>query len=325
MNKMKKIAIIGTGLSGLSLAHHLPTLDITFFEKSWRPGGRLSTRKHNDLKFDHGAHFLSADHGVLDFTEALEKVKSIKKVNCLYTSNYFGGAEKELKSIIIGYNGIESIPLNLLKALNYPTNFSTKIEKVKREEKNYYLFSDKEKFGPFDMVFACIPFEQGVDLLQDHIDFNHYPHPSYTSIWTVMLGFDKRLGTDLQFGYYLTKEISFFMNQNFKHEQFNQESWVFNMRSEWTNKYYNIEHYILEDYVVNKVKKIFKSDARATFKKSHRWKYANTKKSLKDLLGETHISSADHQLYLVGDWSEGPAMQDAWLAGKKLANYINII
>ena len=115
------------------------------------------------------------------------------------------------------------------------------------------------------------------------------------------------------------------MNQNFKHEQFNQESWVFNMRSEWTNKYYNIEHYILEDYVVNKVKKIFKSDARATFKKSHRWKYANTKKSLKDLLGKTYISSADHQLYLVGDWCEGPAMQDAWLAGKKLANHINII
>ena len=45
------------------------------------------------------------------------------------------------------------------------------------------------------------------------------------------------------------------MNQNFKHEQFNQENWVFNMRSEWTKKYYNIEPYILEDYVINEVKK----------------------------------------------------------------------
>ena len=44
------IAIIGTGLSALSLAHHLPTLDVTFFEKSWRPGGRLSTRKQSDLE-----------------------------------------------------------------------------------------------------------------------------------------------------------------------------------------------------------------------------------------------------------------------------------
>ena len=319
---MKKIAIIGTGLSALSLAHHLPTLDITFFEKSWRPGGRLSTRKQSDLKFDHGAHFLSPDHGVLGFTEALEKVQAIKKVEGLYTPNYYGGASKEIKSIIIGDNGIESIPINLHKSLRYPTNFSTKIEKIEREEKDYYLFSDKDKFGPFDMVFAGIPFEQGMTLLQDHIDFSQYPYPTFNSIWTVMLGFDKRLGTDLQFGYYLTKEISFFMNQNFKHEQFNQESWVFNMRSEWTNKYYDIEPYVLEDHVVNEVKRIFQSDAKATFKKSHRWKYANTKKSLRDLNGKTYISSVDHKLYLLGDWGEGPAMQDAWLAGKKLAKHI---
>ena len=29
---MKKIAVIGTGLSALSLAHHLPSLDITFLK-----------------------------------------------------------------------------------------------------------------------------------------------------------------------------------------------------------------------------------------------------------------------------------------------------
>ena len=319
---MKNIAIIGTGLSALSLAHHLPALNITFFEKSWRPGGRLSTRKQNDLKFDHGAHFLSLNHGVLGFTEALEKVQAIKKVEGLYTPNYYGGNSKEIKSIIIGSNGIESIPINLHKSLHYPTNFSTKIEKVKRDEKDYYLFSNKEKFGPFDMVFGCIPFEQGVDLFQEHIDFNQYPIPTFNSIWTVMLGFDKRLGTDLQFGYYLTKEISFFMNQNFKHEQFNQESWVFNMRSEWTNKHYNIEPYVLEDYVMNEVKKVFQSNAKATFKKSHRWRYANTKDSLRDLNGKTYISSVDDNLYLLGDWCEGPTMQDAWLAGKKLAKRI---
>ena len=319
---MKNIAIIGTGLSALSLAHHLPALNITFFEKSWRPGGRLSTRKQNDLKFDHGAHFLSLNHGVLGFTEALEKVQAIKKVEGLYTPNYYGGNSKEIKSIIIGSNGIESIPINLHKSLHYPTNFSTKIEKVKRDEKDYYLFSNKEKFGPFDMVFGCIPFEQGVDLFQENIDFNQYPIPTFNSIWTVMLGFDKRLGTDLQFGYYLTKEISFFMNQNFKHEQFNQESWVFNMRSEWTNKHYNIEPYVLEDYVMNEVKKVFQSNAKATFKKSHRWRYANTKDSLRDLNGKTYISSVDDNLYLLGDWCEGPTMQDAWLAGKKLAKHI---
>ena len=70
---MKKIAVIGTGLSALSLAHHLPSLDITFFEKSWRPGGRISTRRHEDYAFDHGAHYIKEDHGVIGFNEYLEK------------------------------------------------------------------------------------------------------------------------------------------------------------------------------------------------------------------------------------------------------------
>ncbi len=319
---MKKIAIIGTGLTALSAAHHLPTSNITFFEKSWRAGGRLSTRKHNNLQFDHGAHFLSTDHGVLGFTEALEKVKAIKKIEGLFTPNYLGKASKEMKPIIIGNDGIQSIPLNLHKSLHYPTHFSTKIEKIEKVKENYYLSSDKDQFGPFDMVFACIPFEQGAELLYDHIDFKNYSSLDFNSIWTVMLGFDKRLGTDLLFGYHLTKEISFFMNQNFKHEQFNQENWVFNMRSEWTKKYYNIEPYILEDYVINEVKKTFGSNAKATFKKSHRWKYAYTRKNLRDLYGKTYISSIDQNLYLTGDWCEGAAMQDAWLAGKKLAKKV---
>ena len=129
---MKKIAVIGTGLSALSLAYHLPSLDIIFFEKSWRPGGRISTRKNDQHQFDHGAHFLSVDHGVLGLTELLEKKQAVKKVEALFTPNFLAKANKELKSILIGTNGIQSIPINLHKSLGYETQFSTKIEKVKR-------------------------------------------------------------------------------------------------------------------------------------------------------------------------------------------------
>ena len=52
----------------------------------------------------------------------------------------------------------------------------------------------------------------------------------------------------------------------------------FNMRAEWSKKYYNIENYVLEDYVVDQLKKYFKSDSKVVYKKSHRWKYAYSKK-----------------------------------------------
>ena len=75
---MKKIAVIGTGLSALSLAHHLPTLDITFFDKSWRPGGRITTRRHENYAFDHGAHYLKEDHGMIGLNEFLNKINATK-------------------------------------------------------------------------------------------------------------------------------------------------------------------------------------------------------------------------------------------------------
>ena len=316
---MKKIAIIGTGLSALSLAHHLPKLDITFFEKSWRPGGRLSTRRHENYMFDHGAHFLKEDHGMNGLTEFLEKIQAIKFAETDFCSNILHGQLIEKKTIIIGQNGIESIPLKFHTYLKYPTHFSKQIDTIENSNQQYFLKTKEETFGPFDFIFCCIPFEQSKKLLSPFIDYSAIPEPTFDSIWTVMLALDKRLGTQFQFGYHLTPEISFLMNQNFKHEIFNEECWVVNMRSEWTKKYYNIEPYVLEDYVVDQIKKAFNSDAKATFKKSHRWRYAYAKQSFKEISQRNFIQSIDKKLYALGDWCEGPGMQDAWLAGKKLA------
>jgi predicted NAD/FAD-dependent oxidoreductase len=53
---MKKIAIIGAGLCGLSVAHFLKDgAKITLFEKELGVSGRMSTRRTWIYFFDHGA------------------------------------------------------------------------------------------------------------------------------------------------------------------------------------------------------------------------------------------------------------------------------
>lgn len=318
---MKKIAVIGTGLSALSLVHHLPALDVTFFEKSWRPGGRISTKRHENYIFDHGAHYLKEDHGMIGLNEFLNKINATKILKGDFCSNIENKSPIEEKQVIVGQKGIESIPIEFHKRLRYPTNFSTHIKKIKNLKQEYYLETDSEEFGPFDFIFCCIPFEQAKNLLSDYIDYSPITSPNFDVIWTVMIAFDKRLGSPFQFGYHLTPNISFLMNQNFKHDFFSDECWVINMRSEWSKEYYNIENYVLEDYVVDQVKKHFHSDSKAVYKKSHRWRYAYAKKSYKDLSDQNYIESIDHRLYALGDWCQGPSMQDAWLAGKKLAKH----
>ena len=254
---MKKIAVIGTGLSALSLAYHLPALDITFFEKSWRPGGRISTRKHNQYAFDHGAHYLKLDHGVIGLNEYLNKIDAIKILKGQFCSNISQKSPIEDKEIIVGKEGNESIPINIHKSLHYPTYFSKQISSIETINKEYYLIAGEEKFGPFDYIFCSMPFEQSKTLLEKYIDYSDMPDIEFDAIWTIMVAFNKRLGVPFQFGYHLTPEISFLMNQNFKHEFFNEECWVVNMRAEWTKEYYNIENYVLEDYVINKMKQSF--------------------------------------------------------------------
>jgi protoporphyrinogen oxidase len=65
---MNRIAIIGTGITGLSIGYHLkkinPNIFITFFEKARRVGGRITTRttrSHKNYLFDHGVPFLTKE------------------------------------------------------------------------------------------------------------------------------------------------------------------------------------------------------------------------------------------------------------------------
>lgn len=77
--KMNRIAIIGAGITGISVAFHHPAgSTITLFDKSRRPGGRVSTRTSRDhpgYTFDHGAPFVYAKG---PFLELLTKIEAVK-------------------------------------------------------------------------------------------------------------------------------------------------------------------------------------------------------------------------------------------------------
>ncbi|WP_127142440.1 NAD(P)/FAD-dependent oxidoreductase [Pelagibacterium montanilacus] len=56
-----RIAIIGAGIGGLTLAHALKDrAEVSVFEKGRGPGGRMSTRRDGRFRFDHGAQCFTA-------------------------------------------------------------------------------------------------------------------------------------------------------------------------------------------------------------------------------------------------------------------------
>ncbi|MGB0678902.1 MAG: NAD(P)-binding protein, partial [Polyangiales bacterium] len=55
-----RVAVIGAGVAGLRCARVLSDAGIAvrLFDKGWRVGGRLATRRIEGLGFDHGAQFI---------------------------------------------------------------------------------------------------------------------------------------------------------------------------------------------------------------------------------------------------------------------------
>lgn len=57
---MQKVAIVGAGLAGVSLARAVAgRAEVTLLEKSRGPGGRMATRRAGPFEFDHGAQYFT--------------------------------------------------------------------------------------------------------------------------------------------------------------------------------------------------------------------------------------------------------------------------
>tara|TARA_B100001027_G_scaffold28507_1_gene16874 strand:- start:1147 stop:2121 length:975 start_codon:yes stop_codon:yes gene_type:complete len=322
---VKNIAIIGAGMTGLSIAYNLKGNNISIFDKSWRPGGRVSTRKHGDLLFDHGAHYLSVNHNVTQLKEVLNKIDITKEIEINFSTNL---KENKLlkKKIIIGKNGMNSIPNTIYQSLNVNSYFNTKIIKIIKNKNNLYnLYSDKNEYKNFDLILICIPYLQAKELSLNLVDFSNNHMPIYEPIYTVMLSYEESNNIKIDGGLNLHKNIAFYMNQNFKFPELKNENWVINMSSKYTEKNLNINNYDLEIYAQSIFEKSFNITQSPIFVKAHRWLYAQTKTSYNYLSKKHWISSKDSKVFLTGDWVLGKSLSDAWNAGLKLSHYLKIL
>ena len=322
---MKNIAIIGAGMTGLSLTYNLQGNNISIFDKSWRPGGRVSTRKHGDLLFDHGAHYLSASHNVTQLKEVLNKIDITKEIEINFSTNLKGNKLLK-KKIIIGKNGMNSIPNAIYQSLNVNSYFNSKIIKIIKNKNNLYdLYSEKDEYKNFDLILICIPYLQAKELSLNLIDFSSNHKPIYEPIYTVMLSYEESNNIEIDGGLNLDKNIAFYMNQNIKFPELKNENWVINMSSKYTEKNLNINNYDLEIYAQSIFEKSFNITQSPIFVKVHRWLYAQTKTSYNYLSKKNWISSKDSKVFLTGDWVLGKSLSDAWNAGLKLSHYLKIL
>ncbi len=98
---MTEVIIVGCGLSGIVLSRLLKKrgVESIILEKSKGVGGRIATRRIEDLGFDHGAPYLRADQALLDLlAEAGLETKSAVDPNGIYLR---GGLNQFTKALSV--------------------------------------------------------------------------------------------------------------------------------------------------------------------------------------------------------------------------------
>ena len=77
---MKKAIIIGSGIGGIATALRLNAkgIDVHVFEKNKYPGGKLSTFKMGEFRFDAGPSLFTMPH----YVDELFELYGLNKINC---------------------------------------------------------------------------------------------------------------------------------------------------------------------------------------------------------------------------------------------------
>ena len=122
---MKKIAIIGTGLSAIFSAIHLrknTDLEINLFDKARGLGGRLATRRAEGGKFDHGAQYFS-----------IERINNLPEIQMLINEGVINNIKD--KDIYFSPDGMTNIAKKLL--LDFNIFKEHKLVSIDKENENY--------------------------------------------------------------------------------------------------------------------------------------------------------------------------------------------
>lgn len=117
---MKKIAIIGAGLTGLTTAFYLKKngFDVTIYEKSNRCGGVIHTYHENGFTYESGPNT-----GVLSHPEVVELFEDLKIKNLLDIAD-----SKANKRLILKNNKWYALPSGIISAITTPLfSFQDKI------------------------------------------------------------------------------------------------------------------------------------------------------------------------------------------------------
>jgi renalase len=324
-----RIAVIGAGLAGLVCAERLmgQGWEVTVFDKGRGPGGRLATRRADELRFDHGAQYFTArdprfrdrvDGWVHDGVAALWNGRIVRLMED-------GTVEESPGERFVGTPGMNA-PARTLAAVVQPRS-GVRVATVTSDGRKWRLEDERgTDLGSYDMVVAAVPGPQAVPLLAEAPDLaSRAADAVMAGCWTVMAHFERRLDIGYDGAFVTASPLSWIARNSSKPCRPEGESWVLHGSPEWSQRHIEDE----PDAVIEALTAAFREAAGVDFGNSagdsgtiraehlaaHRWRFSLPVHAL----DEDYLFDPYRRLGACGDWCNSARVEGAFLSGLELA------
>ena len=324
--KTHRIAVIGAGMCGASVAHLLRqhSVAVSVFEKSRGSGGRMATRRlaHNQ-SLDLGTpFFIAQDRQFLEQVRVWEQQGFIAK----WEANLFHSQNGQLRPMTdqphrwVGTPRMSSLTRALLNGTH--THYRTHITTAHRDNNQWWLHDEhQQQFGPFTHLVITAPANQAMALLHDSPALStQVEKAKLSAVWVVGLLFDQPLATRIDGGLVDHGPLQWCVRDSSKSQRSKAgDNWVIHASTEWSQSYLEQSpQWIIKTLTEHFADLIQCPIPPAHTALAHRWRYAHSN----PLANGNALADTTMGLYVCGDWSTGGNVEGAWLSAQRTVSQL---
>ena len=316
------IAIIGTGIAGLSAARALKDAGhaVQLFDKSRGSGGRMSSKRSEAGTLDLGAQYFTArDRRFVDEVQRWQANGWVAEwepqlYNC--QSGQLSPSPDE-QTRWVGAPRMSAITRALLDDL--PVEFGCRITEVFQGQQHWNLLdADGGNHGPFSHVIIATPAHQATALLAAA------PKLASTAAgvkmdptWAIALAFDTPLDTPMEGCFVQDSPLDWLArNRSKPGRDATPDTWILHATSAWSKQHLDLPKEAIIELLHGAFAELLHCSMPApSFSLAHRWLYARPAGSHEWGV----LADADLGLYVCGDWCLSGRVEGAWLSGQEAA------
>ena len=321
-----RIAIIGAGISGITLAHALTAkAQVRLFEKSRGVSGRMSTRYAAPFCFDHAADSFTVRSK--DFEAFLKPYLENglvaewngKLIDCQLGKKVtqYLGSERHL----VASPNMNSLCKKLAENLDIKLN--TEVAPLSQRQRDGWHLLDAAgvSLGLYDMVISTAPPEQTLRLFAGHLANNtplHYAQMQ--GCYSLMIGFNRPWEHPWIAAKVVDNPIKWLsINSTKPGRNKSVTSIVAYSCNNWSDARMDDDILDIQNLLLEQFQQVTGMDCtHMDYISTHRWRYAIVTETEKS----GHYLDTVKGLACVGDWSGNSRIEECWVRARQLAEHV---